>query len=111
MFRTLSSTWNDPFHPRRNIPKTFGATVFGTHLQEIERAKSFPVNRYRKGSEGKHDLPNSVKGSQLSLQSPDQRTAITQLHSQLQAEKAVSPRQKRAQIEAKIAEVKQRLQS
>ena len=116
MFRNISSTWTDPFHPRHNIPKSFGATVFGSHLQEVERAKSFPVNRYRTSKSQTAEKTRQKRGGlKASLQSlpsnsPDQQTAIHQLHSQLQMEKAVLSTQKRTQIEGQIAAIKHRLQ-
>lgn len=42
MFRTLSATWSDPFHPRRNVPRSFRARAFGIRLQELDRTKAAP---------------------------------------------------------------------
>ena len=68
MFRTLSATWNDPFHPRRNIPKSFKARAYGTRLQELDRTKAVPGkltrSAYFTSGKEKSEIEQEVRTSQ-----------------------------------------------
>lgn len=85
MFRTLSATWSDPFHPRRNIPRNFRAEAFGTRLQELDRTKAVPGKFTKSANFG----VGKAKGkTELEVRSSQTRRHVQRLITQAMARTA-----------------------